>query len=183
MFSDSRSKKLALVSHCILNQNAISDSTADFPSQYRQILDLLVENHIGIIQLRCPELMCLGLNRQDDLGGGRDVLVENSRIRRLLEERGNIDKLRGYADDIKFEVCEYLKHGFTIVGIIGVNRSPSCGIETTTRDSKEVPGYGVFMCELKAALETVNIALPMVGTKTGEVEESVRAVKKLIGEG
>jgi len=85
MFDDNRSKRIILVAHCILNQNSISYGTADFPSQFLEILRIIEENHIGIVQLPCPELMCLGLDRKDKNGASRDVLIENSRIRKLME--------------------------------------------------------------------------------------------------
>ena len=84
MFTDARSKKLVIVSNCILNQNSISDSTADFPSRFEEIVELFVTNRIGIIQLRCPELFCLGLNRMDDKGCKRDLIIGIERIRAVL---------------------------------------------------------------------------------------------------
>ena len=48
-----------------MNQNSISDMTADFPSQFDKVINLLMNHKIGIIQLPCPELVCLGLDRQD----------------------------------------------------------------------------------------------------------------------
>ena len=180
MFSDARSKKLVIVSHCILNQNSISDSTADFPSQFKEVVELLVSNNIGIIQLRCPEIVCLGLNRMDDQGCNRELLIENSRIRILLENELNLRKIRKYVNDVLYEVSEYKKYGFQILGIIGVNRSPSCGIDTTSKDNKEMSGYGVLMNELKAVLEKEGIEIPMIGTKTSEVGESVKSVQALI---
>ena len=180
MFSDARSKKLVFVSHCILNQNSISDSTADFPSQFQEIVELLVSNSIGIIQLRCPELLCLGLNRMDDKGCKRELLSENSRIRILLEEELNLKKIRNYLKDVLYEISQYKKYGFEILGIIGVNRSPSCGINTTSRNNEEVSGHGVFMNELMVMLEKEGIGIPMIGTKTSKVDESVKAVRALI---
>lgn len=180
MFSDERSKKIILVSHCILNQNSISDGTADFPSQFREIVELLMNNNIGIMQLRCPELFCLGLNRMDDLGYDRDVVVENSRIRTLLEGEANLWKIRNYVTEILYEVSEYQKHGFHILGIIGVNRSPSCGIDTTSKGDREIRGVGVFMKELKTGLENQGMEIPMVGTKTSDKDGSVKAVQALI---
>ena len=180
MFSDARSKKVVVVSHCILNQNSISDSTADFPSQFKEIVELLVSNNIGIFQLRCPEILCLGLNRMDDQGCKRELLIENSRIRILLENEFNLRKIRKYVKDVLYEVSEYKKYGFQILGIIGVNRSPSCGINTTSKGNQEISGYGVLMNELKAMLETEGIEIPMIGTKTSEVDESVKSVQALI---
>jgi predicted secreted protein len=52
-----------------------------------------------------------------------------------------------------FQINEYIKHGFSILGVIGINRSPSCGIQTTSRNNHEVIGEGVFMERLKLELE------------------------------
>ena len=180
MFSDGRSKRLVIVSHCILNQNSISDSTADFPSQFQEIVKLLIDNNIGIIQLRCPEILCLGLNRMDDQGCKRELLTENSRIRKLLEYELNLKRIRNYVKDVLYEIAEYKKYGFEILGIIGVNRSPSCGINTTSKNNEEISGYGVLMNELKLILEKERIEIPMIGTKTSEVDESVKTVQALI---
>ena len=68
MFDDHRSKKIIILSHCLLNQNSISDGTADYPSQFNEIIELIMMNNIGIIQLPCPEMLCLGMDRKDKDG-------------------------------------------------------------------------------------------------------------------
>ena len=180
MFTDKRSKKIIFVSHCILNQNSISDSTADFPSQFKEITNLIMNNDIGIVQLRCPEMFCLGLNRNDDQGAKRNLLTENSRIRECLETNENILKIHGYVQEIIREIKEYIKYGFTIIGILGVNRSPSCGVNTTSKGNEEIKGMGVLMNILNEELKNEGIHLPMIGTKTSQVSESVELVKQLI---
>ena len=72
------------------------------------------------------------------------------------------------------------KYGFEILGIIGVNRSPSCGINTTSKANKEIRGYSVLMNELTAMLEREGIEIPVIGTKTSEIDESVKSVQALI---
>ena len=91
MFDDTRSKKVIVLSHCLLNQNSISDGTSDFPSRFNEVIELLMANDIGMIQLPCPELLCLGLDRGDKHGAKRPVLDENSRIRELMSEIDNLD--------------------------------------------------------------------------------------------
>ncbi|WP_156876056.1 hypothetical protein [Clostridium kluyveri] len=53
MFSDVRNKKIVLVSHCILNQNSISDGTANYPGTNESVLKLLIQSKVGIIQMQC----------------------------------------------------------------------------------------------------------------------------------
>jgi predicted secreted protein len=176
MFEDNRSKKIILAAHCILNQNSISDGTADFPSQFSEVLDILEENNIGIIQLPCPELMCLGLDRKDKNGASHELLEENSRIRNLMQTEANIEKMNKLAEQIIFQVEEYKKYGFEIIGLIGINRSPSCGVETTSINSKEENGKGVFIEKLLSELAAKGILLNTIGVKTNRVEESVNKV-------
>lgn len=179
MFNDKRSKKIVVVAHCLLNQNSISDGTADLPSQFNKIVNLLIENEIGIIQLPCPELLCLGLARKDETGANNELPYENTRIRTLMEKDENKELLRSRAREIVKQLEDYIKYDFQILGILGVNRSPSCGIETTTIDCKETEGRGVFMQILEDELLKQGIKITMVGTKTGEQEESYTKVKNI----
>lgn len=180
MFSDQRSKKIVLVSHCILNQNSISDGTADFPGTNASIVKQLMESNVGIIQLPCPELFCLGLDRGDIHGGERDVVVENTRIRHQLESERSTEIIDRLVDQVIFQIKEYLKNGFSILGVIGINRSPSCGVQTTSRNNHEVIGEGVFMERLKQELEKNGIHLDMIGIKALETDAAIGSIQKMI---
>lgn len=179
MFDDGRSKNVVLVAHCLLNQNSISDGTADFPSQFENVIEILMKNRIGLIQMPCPELTCLGLDRGDVDGAKRPLLQENTRIRGLLGAQEQLTKLRLKAEALVSQIQEYQTHGFQLLGVVGVNRSPSCGVETTSKNGVEAPGKGVFTEVLVETLAQQGITLPMVGTKTSEVETSIEKVRQL----
>jgi predicted secreted protein len=180
MFSYSRSKKIAIVAHCLLNQNSISDGTADQPSQFSEVIDSLMTHHIGIVQLPCPELLCLGLNRGDDHGSDRELLEENTRIRTLIETTEKLLMLKSQALDLIEQIRDYQRHNFRVVALIGINRSPSCGIETTTRDGSELPGRGVFMQVISDELNCQGIDLPMIGVKTSQKVDSLKRLKEIL---
>ncbi len=180
MFTDHRSKKIALVSHCLLNQNSISDGTADCPSQFKEVVDVLMANEVGLIQLPCPELLCLGLDRQDERGAERELLEENTRIRGLMQREKNLKRLREKAREIAAQLQEYDLHGFTNVGLIGVDRSPSCGVSTTSIAGEEKSGMGVFIQLLSEELDKRCLKVAMVGVKTSNVDESLVAVQRLV---
>jgi predicted secreted protein len=180
MFTDARSKTILFMAHCLLNQNSISDGTAVYPGAVKHIIALLLESGIGIVQLPCPELMCLGLDRGDQNGAASPVIVENTRIRKALEQKPALEKLNALIAPLAFQISEYQKFGFNIRGIVGINRSPSCGVETTSRDNREVAGRGVFMEALRLELEKKNLHLKMVGVKDSEPEKSLQIVKLLI---
>lgn len=149
MFSDCRSKKVVLVSHCILNQNSISDGTADYPATNESVLKLLIQSKVGIIQMPCPETLCLGLDRGDIHGAERDVVAENTRIRDSMNKLTAIEIL----NKVVFQIDEYIKNGFSVAEVIGINRSPSCGVNTTSKNNKEVDGEGVFIERLRNKLK------------------------------
>lgn len=180
MFSDARSKKIVLVSHCILNQNSISDGTADYPGTNESILKLLVESKVGIIQMPCPEILCLGLDRGDIHGGEREVIVENTRIRSHLEKSSSADIIKSLTSQIVFQIQEYIRNEFNVLGLIGVNRSPSCGVDTSSKNNLEVEGEGVFIEMLRKELKKKNININMVGVKGLEVDQALATVQKLI---
>lgn len=182
MFQDARSRKVVFVSHCILNQNAISDGTADFSAANRAIVSLLLEHDVGIVQMPCPELLCLGLDRGDVRGGGRPVVVENTRIRGALQTPEAARKLRPLVEQVVYQMEQYQQNGFLVLGVVGINRSPSCGIETTSAHDREVDGMGVFMAALKAELDARGNPLPMIGIKANETVRALEAVSRLLGE-
>lgn len=180
MFSDARSKKIVLVAHCILNQNSISDGTADFPGTNEEIVKLLLHSKIGILQMPCPELNCLGLDRGDIHGGERPVIEENSRIRNALKTTPASRVLKTLVDQLVFQIEEYLHNGFDILGIVGINRSPSCGVNTTSIDNLEVEGEGVFIKALHEELKRRNIEIKRVGIKDSEMDKAILTIKELL---
>jgi predicted secreted protein len=180
LFDDARSKSVIFLAHCILNQNAISDGTATLPASMDQILDLLRASKVGIVQMPCPELNCLGLDRMDAGGRARPVVVENSRIRILLSQKSAADSLADLADQVGFQIREYVTHGFAVKGVVGINRSPSCGVETTSMDNQEVFGAGLFIEALRRNLGAHCRHVGMVGIKASEMDKAIVAVESLL---
>lgn len=51
---------------------------------------------------------------------------------------------------------------------MGVNRSPNCGVDTTSDDGVELPGMGLFMSALSARLKGAGISIPFVGLRASD---------------
>ncbi len=181
MFTDARSKRVLFVAHCILNQNSISDGTATSPASVKEIVELAGASQVGIVQMPCPELMCLGLDRGNVAGSASPVVEENTRIRRAMRRGPAAARLRPLVRQVVFQIAEYRKYGFDVRGIVGINRSPSCGVDTTSDDNREVEGEGVFIEALHRELERNGLSVAMVGIKDYEPEKAVEAVRDLIG--
>lgn len=178
MFQDGRSQKVAFLAHCLLNQNAISDGTAVRPAGFPEMVFYLLEHGVGIVQLPCPELLCLGLDRGDPQGAERPVVVENTRIRRAMAQAEPSRRLAQLVADTMAQLLEYRRYGFQVVGILGANRSPCCGVDTTSQDDQEVPGMGVFLEALSRRLEEVGWKIPMVGFRG--TDDAVETVQRLL---
>lgn len=165
MFTDGRSKRVVFLAHCLLNQNSISDGTAVYPAAFKEVVELFINAEVGIVQLPCPELCCLGLDRGNENGADENVLKENTRIRREMQKENKNKKLQHLVDYVMQQILEYNKYGFEIIGIVGANRSPNCGVDTTSDYNAEIKGKGLFMSELSGCLTKACLSIPMIGLK------------------
>lgn len=181
MFQDSRSRKVIFVAHCILNQNAKMDKTAFFPGAALPLGEWLVNSGMGLVQMPCPELRCLGLDRgvskeEADLPFQKG----NTRVVALMKREDVRTRCRKLAEGVIYQVEEYLKHDFQVMGVVGINRSPSCGVESTWGEDEEVPGCGAFIRALQEGLTERGIGLRMAGIKVQEPEQAVNIVERLL---
>lgn len=180
MFSDKRSKKIVIVAHCILNQNSLSAGTACYPGCAREIIDVMGAAGFGMLQMPCPEVVCLGLARGRQGGSTLSILEDNTRIRALMTQGPALVKIEKLAHGIVSQITEYRRHDFDVRGVVAVNRSPTCGVDTTTVCGREAEGEGVFIEALRKALADSGLQLPMAGIKFFEPRSAVSTVRGLI---
>jgi predicted secreted protein len=157
---DPRSRKVVFLSHCVLNQNARIVRAADFPAMLEPLIDYLQKRQVGLIQMPCPEIYCLGLGRRD--------------VRVGLESPAGRQRLERLIDDVVFTIREYLFQGFEIVGILGKEGSPSCGVTRTWLDNREQDGHGVWIRELKKRLVAEKLDIPVPGVADHKQDETIR---------
>jgi len=158
---DKRSRKLAVVANCILNQNAKVEGIAEYPGVVEPIVDLLVKKGVGILQMPCPEFQHAGPRRWWCV----KEQYENFGFKAHCEE---------LAKSISDEIEEYSKNGYKILCLIGADGSPSCGVQTTCtsetyggepdkKSARAVKGSGVLIEILSRELSTRGITVPMIG--------------------
>lgn len=163
---DPRSSKVVFLSHCMLNQNARIIRAADFPAMFEPLLEYLRKMQVGIIQMPCPELYCLGLGRRD--------------VRVGLESPAGGQRLERLLDDLVFTLREYLFQGFEVVGILGKQGSPACGVTRTWRDNRHQDGQGVWIRELKKRLVAEKLDIPVLGVADHEQDEAIKSLEKML---
>ena len=101
----------------------------------------------------------------------------DTRIRKEMQKAESYKMLMVQVEYVMKQITEYNAYGFEIIGIIGANRSPNCGVETTSDFNKEINGKGIFMSELSNRINAENLNIPMLGIKgTDNVLEQVKSI-------
>lgn len=166
-FHDTRSRKVVLVPHCVLNQNARAAGAAERPSAVTEFVIALLERQVGVLQMPCPELWAFGLDRGH-------VCVEKE-----LRVSAGRKFVRGLAQDLVRQIRTYLDCGVHVLGVLGKNGSPSCGVEETW-DGHVCPGSGAFIEELASELREQGIALEVTGIRDSEPEQAIAVIDRWI---
>lgn len=128
-----RSRKIVLISHCLLNVNSRVEGIARYPSIHPLICEL-AEYDYGVIQLPCPELALGGLDRDP-----QDIEQYDTPEYREL--------CRDAALRVAEQVAEYTSNDYDIAAVVGVEGSPSCAVATP----------GIFMQELMVVIDQYGI--------------------------
>lgn len=155
------SEKIAIVAHCILNQNAKPYLRARYHAIVTPVLDVLVEEGFALFQLPCPEIGFGGVHRFSQVIEQYDTPRYRAHCRDLA--RVVVDQLE-----------PYFRERYKVV-IITVDGSPSCGFRFvgSNPDWKGYPGsnvidveyptregVGIFVQELKRECEIRNVPFP-----------------------
>lgn len=164
---DNRSGRVIFLSHCMLNQNSRIVHEGNFPAMFEPLIDYLKKNQIGLIQMPCIELYVLGLGRFD--------------VRVGMESPAGMKRLKHLIDDQIYTIREYLFQGYEIVGILGIQGSPSCGV-TITWDGIQQEGQGVWIRELKKRLEAERLDIPVQGVDDFKQEETIKWLEERLKE-
>lgn len=173
-----KSRKMCIVSHCYLNANSKVESPCHkYSSVLKKLVYELIERDYGIIQLPCPELMHYGMRRWGHVKEQFDNPFYRKTCRELLTP-------------IVEQAKEYIQNGYRIDYVIGVNGSPSCGVDGTCKSKAyigELSGieevkaitetvtyekeYGVYMEELKNLLQEENLDIKFLGISEGDIDK------------
>ena len=187
--SDGRSGRVIFVSHCLLNENVRYLGGATRLGAVDELVDAAQSGGVGFCQMPCPEQVAWGgvLKRRLLLAYGADR--RHPRMMRLAPwflayTRWRYRRLaRAVAND----VADYCRSGYDVVGMVGVDGSPSCGvrctldvprvldvlaacdpsaIDTATFNDRVVltnvvPGEGLFVSALRRELRRRRLDIPL----------------------
>jgi len=156
---------VAFVAHCLLNQNSKVLDGAHCAGVYSPMVDVLRAKGWRIEQMPCPELAFAGLNRFWAVREQYDTAAFRRHCGRLAAAVADVIAVR-------------VEQGEDVV-LLGIDGSPSMGVTITSSDPERggrpewpdgtpelVSGEGIFVEELRAALESRGIGFPRVAGET-----------------
>lgn len=108
-----RNKKMLLVSHCLLNQNAVVKPLARAEGAFNDLVRIILEENIAIYQMPCPENDFLGLARLP-------MSYEDYQMEAYTTLCSHL------ANRVAEEVQRYIDDAVEIVGMLSIGESPTC---------------------------------------------------------
>ena len=186
---DARSGRVIFLSHCLLNENTRYLGGACRSCGVKEIIEDCLNRELGMVQMPCPEQQAWGgvLKRWLLLAYGAQRTWWRALRPLLLPLFVSFTKLiyRRMARATAAQIADYLRSGYTVAGVMGVDGSPSCGVTTTLDFEKTyallaridpatitlesmnaiireglVPGRGLFTAALQDELRRRQIHLP-----------------------
>lgn len=176
-----------MVSHCLLNtasklKSFKTDEMEAEEELRRKVLHAAIDEGVQILQLPCPEYLQYGFKRWGHTYDQFNNPFFRNRCREMLMP-------------VILQLEEYVKNSeeFEIIGILGVDGSPSCGVKYTCRaewggefsgrDVSDVlqschleKGNGVFMEVLKEMLHEKKMDLKIEGLFAPEPERAMSMI-------
>jgi len=152
-------KRLALIAHCLINQNAKVEGGALRPAAWEPVIEMLRANGWTIRQMPCPELAFAGARRFWGVHEQFDTPLFRRHCRRLAKLIASV-------------VAQEVGEGDELV-LIGIDSSPTMGVDHTCSsptwggepnivvdDSQIIEGRGIFISELFDELRSRGLPLP-----------------------
>ncbi|NIO44679.1 MAG: hypothetical protein GTN36_03960 [Candidatus Aenigmarchaeota archaeon] len=152
-------EKIIFVSHCILNQSIRNEKF----SKIKEVVKLLSETDVGIVQLPCPKIDCNG---------------------KFIKNTTNVKIYKKYCEKtsviIVNTIKKYLDADFKVLGILGVEFSPICGVYRINNGRKNIPGKGALIKEIENEMQKRNFQVPIISTNLNNVFSILEKINILL---
>lgn len=181
-----RKKDLVILCHCLLNSNSKVEGLAQYEGACKNLIKYLVDKGYGIIQLPCPEITMYGIKRWGHVKEQFDTPCFRNHCRNIFS-------------DVMEQIIEYTKNGYTFKTLIGIDGSPSCGVNKTCssslwggemaveyglshkiKDLKFIEAKGVFIEEISNLLDVNNIKINLIAIDEKYPESSLEKITQIL---
>jgi predicted secreted protein len=159
-------KKVIFVPHCILNQNVRAVGKEKSSGTIKEVVNFLTEAEIGIVQLPCPET---------EFDGGLN--------RSFKTKESYAEPYRKHCREISLEILKtiekYLDEDYKVLGILGIEFSPTCGVYRIENERKTVPGKGILIEEIEKEMQKKNFQIPIIAVNLNNVFSTLEKLSLL----
>ena len=182
-----RGKEIVVVSHCVLNSNAKVEGLSEYSGVLSEVVDIIVQRGAGIIQLPCPEMFIYGIKRWGHVKEQFDTPHFRNQCKELI-------------NPIVQQLVNYKNNGYDIIGLIGIDGSPSCGVNKTCsgdwggefmenggmsykamekiQNFKFADGPGVLMEEIKEEFHKNGIDIPFMAIDEMDTGRNIAQIRE-----
>lgn len=149
---------MVAVIECVLNQNARDAGAAIFLAMNGALLELCRQYDVGIVQMPCPEIACLGFERKRPPG---------TSIRQTLDTETGRQCCAKIGAEVADRLAVYADQGYRVLAILGGNpQSPGCAVHVG--NDALLPESGVLMQELQAELRKRGLEIEFRGLRDAD---------------
>jgi predicted secreted protein len=160
-------RKVVFISHCILNQNVRANGKERSSGSIKEIVKIFADAEVGIVQLPCPEMEYDGgLNREF-----RSKETYGKTYRKCC---------RNLSLKILKDIKSYLDRDYKVLGILGVEFSPTCGVYRLESSKRIIPGRGILTEELEKGMQNGNFQVPIISVNTNNLFSTLERLSILI---
>ncbi len=138
-FTDNGGKKVVFLNNCLLNQTSRAPGVAFREGASTELIQILFNNGLNIEQLPCLECIGMGGVSRKSFDAYFPLLsnfVKNGwfpivkpYFKLWLNNFGRLCKKE--ATKVVDRMEDYIREGYTVVGVVGMNDSPTCGVTKT----------------------------------------------------
>lgn len=141
-----------------------------------EVVGTLMSHGVGVVQMDCPEFSLYGNPRPPRSRDEYDTPEFRCRCREIAASACDaMESLKEKGQD----------PGVEVVAVVGVENSPSCGVEWTTRtidgESRASRGMGLLIEAVEEEMRRRGLDVPLIGvsTNTAVREEGLRRLRSL----
>ena len=172
---DNRSKDFIFIPFCLLSQAFHAQGLVKYEwrGTLRPIMEELIKKDVNIIQMPCPETLFFGI---------KDGLKRKP----LGIEYYDTPEFRKHclslAESVVKIIEEIIQAGYQVIGILGIEYSPSCAVELQYTPRGIIHKKGIFINELQKLLKKRSITIPFVGVNRRGIKKSIEKINALFQE-
>jgi len=131
---------------------------AESPAITREVLDLLADHGVGMVQIPCPEIACLGFERRRASGQS---------LRKAMEAAESVVSCQRLSVETVDRIQCYVEQGYQVLAVLGGNeQSPGCAVHAVEDGSETLAeSSGIFLQALAKELARRGLRIPFRGIR------------------